>query len=48
MREGGTESVFATDGAEPTHEYPESVFREPERGMVVFEGGRSYRITEEG
>ncbi|MFC4405229.1 hypothetical protein [Haloarchaeobius iranensis] len=48
MREGGQESIFATDRDEQTHEYPESIFREPEREMVVIDGGRSYRLTDDG
>ncbi len=48
MREGGQESIFSTDQGNRTHEYPESIFREPEREMVVIDGGRSYRLTEDG
>lgn len=48
MREGDGESIFATDQGELTHEYPESIFREPEREMVVIDGGQSYRLTDDG
>ncbi len=48
MREGGQESIFSTDQGERTHEYPESIFREAEREMVVIDGGRSYRLTDDG
>ena len=48
MRDGGLESIFSTDEGGQSHEYPESIFREPEREMVVIDGGQSYRLTEDG